>query len=155
MKTILNITKHKIKSFCRENFNSIKRRKGFLTLIHRSKEKLMEVFLVQLHCPPPLHPAPDNQHPLISLLQLFLCLISTCTYCYRPGTVPLSPYHMSSATELIHLVAAPLLLFLSACTPDASGYLPPPPQLSFPKTNPAELKHCGEAHLCQGTCTCQ
>lgn len=71
------------------------------------------------------------------------------TCCYRTSTVPRSPYHMSTATELIHLVAARLLLFLSASTPDASGHLPPPtPHLNFQFQNwSCWIKHWREAHL--------
>lgn len=31
-----------------------------ITLMHKSKEKLLKVFLVQLHCHLPLHPVPGS-----------------------------------------------------------------------------------------------
>lgn len=68
------------------------------------------------------------------------------THTVRSSTVPHSPYHMSSATELIHQVAAPLLLFPSVWTPDALGHLLPPPQLAVPQLI-CWIKHCREAHV--------
>jgi len=90
--------------------------------MHKREEKLLEVLLALLHHV--VHPVPDDQYKLSSLLWFLLCLILTYSFCFRPSTVLCSNYRMSSAVDPIYLFAVPLLLFLSclsACTPDASG----------------------------------
>lgn len=138
--------------------------------MHKSKEKLMEVFLVQLHCPLPLHPAQDDIQKLISLLQPFLCLILTCTYCYSTSSrVPRSPYHMPRATELQSSFIWLLLLFSSFslplfmhtwCLGPPAASPPPPFNFQFQKLislNKAlqggSSNHLWRQGLCQGTST--